>query len=146
MTTAIVAVITGVFGILTIWVQARVHRDNRNDHAATAAVVQTTAAAVELDRRAVRDQGRDQGRESRPQGPFATPADRRSRRARRAAEAPTEEASMTAAKFYTALTAALGVAVSVASDGVITLADGLAIAAAAVGALGVYVTPNKPKQ
>ncbi|NBU34765.1 hypothetical protein EBS40_09165 [bacterium] len=48
MTTAIVAVITGVFGILTIWVQARVHRDNRNDHAATAAVVQTTAAAVEL--------------------------------------------------------------------------------------------------
>jgi hypothetical protein len=53
---------------------------------------------------------------------------------------------MTAAKFYAAAAAALGVAVTLASDGVITLADGLAIAAAAVGALGVYVAPNKPKQ
>lgn len=52
---------------------------------------------------------------------------------------------MTAAKFYAAVTAALGVAVSVASDGAISLADGLAILAAAVGALGVYMTPNKPK-
>ena len=47
MTTIIVAVIGGVFGLATIWLQARVHKDNRNDHAATAAVVQTTAAAVE---------------------------------------------------------------------------------------------------
>jgi hypothetical protein len=53
---------------------------------------------------------------------------------------------MTAAKFYAAAVAALGVAVTLASDGVITLADGLAILAAAVGALGVYVAPNKPKQ
>lgn len=52
---------------------------------------------------------------------------------------------MTAAKFHAAAAAALGVAVSVAADGAISLADGLAILAAAVGALGVYVTPNRPK-
>ena len=28
-----VALIAGVFGLASIWFQARVHRDNRNDHA-----------------------------------------------------------------------------------------------------------------
>jgi hypothetical protein len=46
MTTIIVAVIGGVFGLATIWLQARVHRDNRNDHAKTAATVDTIAAVV----------------------------------------------------------------------------------------------------
>jgi len=46
MTTIIVAVIGGAFGLATIWVQARVHRDNRSDHAKTAEVVDTIAAVV----------------------------------------------------------------------------------------------------
>jgi hypothetical protein len=46
MTAAIVAVIGGVFGLATIWLQARVHKDNRDDHAATAAVVDTIAAVI----------------------------------------------------------------------------------------------------
>jgi hypothetical protein len=46
MTTIIVAVIGGAFGLATIWLQARVHRDNRNDHAKTAATVDTIAAVV----------------------------------------------------------------------------------------------------
>jgi hypothetical protein len=46
MTTIIVAVIGGVFGLATIWLQARVHKDNRNDHAKTAATVDTIAAVV----------------------------------------------------------------------------------------------------
>jgi hypothetical protein len=46
MTTIIVAVIGGVFGLATIWLQARVHRDNRSDHAKTAEVVDTIAAVV----------------------------------------------------------------------------------------------------
>lgn len=50
----------------------------------------------------------------------------------------------TAAKFYASATAALAVAVSVAADGAISLQDALAISAAAVGAIGVYVVPNKP--
>lgn len=39
MTAVWVAVVTGVFGLITIWVQAKVHRDNRSDHAATSAKV-----------------------------------------------------------------------------------------------------------
>ena len=46
MTTIIVAVIGGAFGLATIWVQARVHKDNRSDHAKTAEVVDTIAAVV----------------------------------------------------------------------------------------------------
>ena len=46
MTAAIVAVIGGVFGLATIWLQARVHRDNRSDHAKTAEVVDSIAAVV----------------------------------------------------------------------------------------------------
>lgn len=46
MTAAIVAVIGGVFGLATIWLQARVHRDNRSDHAKTAATVDSIAAVV----------------------------------------------------------------------------------------------------
>mgnify|MGYP001810292991 CR=1 FL=1 len=42
----IVAAITGLFGVLTIWVQAKVHRDNRNDHAETAAKVSTLIGTV----------------------------------------------------------------------------------------------------
>lgn len=51
---------------------------------------------------------------------------------------------MTASKFYTALAAALGVAASVAADG-LTSADWFAIALAFLGALGVYATPNRPR-
>lgn len=39
MTAVWVAAVTGVFGLLTIVVQAKVHRDNRTDHAQTAAKV-----------------------------------------------------------------------------------------------------------
>jgi hypothetical protein len=51
---------------------------------------------------------------------------------------------MTAAKFYAALSAALAVAVSVTADGTISLNDWVTIIAAALGALAVYYTPNKP--
>jgi hypothetical protein len=46
MTTVIVAIIGGAFGLATIWLQARVHKDNRSDHAKTAEVVDTIAAVV----------------------------------------------------------------------------------------------------
>jgi hypothetical protein len=46
MTTVIVAIIGGVFGLATIWLQARVHRDNRSDHASTAKVVDSIATVV----------------------------------------------------------------------------------------------------
>jgi hypothetical protein len=46
MNTIIVAVIGGAFGLATIWLQARVHRDNRSDHAKTAEVVDSIAAVV----------------------------------------------------------------------------------------------------
>jgi hypothetical protein len=46
MTAALVAVIGGVFGLATIWLQAKVHRDNRSDHAKTAGVVDTIAVVV----------------------------------------------------------------------------------------------------
>lgn len=62
MTAAIVAVIGGVFGLATIWLQARVHRDNRNDHAATAAAVDGIAAVVgdmRADQKEMRDDLRD---------------------------------------------------------------------------------------
>lgn len=45
-------------------------------------------------------------------------------------------------KFVVALAAALGVAGSLAADGSITLAEGIAIAAAFVGALGVRQVAN----
>ena len=51
---------------------------------------------------------------------------------------------MTAAKFYAAVTAAVAVAVTVTTDGTISLNDWVAIIAAALGALAVYYTPNKP--
>lgn len=51
---------------------------------------------------------------------------------------------MTAAKFRQALAAAVGVAASVSVDG-ISNADIWAILIAALGALGVYITPNKDK-
>jgi hypothetical protein len=51
---------------------------------------------------------------------------------------------MNHAKFFAAISAALGVAVSVTADGAATLNDWIAIAAAAVGALAVYQVPNKP--
>ena len=46
MTTIIVAVIGGVFGLATIWLQAKVHRDNRSDHAKTSKVVDSIATVV----------------------------------------------------------------------------------------------------
>ncbi len=46
------------------------------------------------------------------------------------------------AKFIVAISAALGVAVSVTVDQHLSLNDGFAIAAAAVGALAVYAVPN----
>ena len=49
------------------------------------------------------------------------------------------------AKAIAAISAALGVAVSVTADGVLSLQDGFAIAAAALGALAVYATPNVSK-
>lgn len=46
-------------------------------------------------------------------------------------------------KFVVACAAALGVAVSVTADGEFSLNDGFTIASAAVGALLVFITPNK---
>lgn len=51
---------------------------------------------------------------------------------------------MTASKFYTALAAALGVAASVAADG-LSSADWFTIALGFLGALGVYHVPNRPR-
>lgn len=53
---------------------------------------------------------------------------------------------MTSAKFITALTAALGVAASVAADSSLPPADWVAILTAFVGALGVYVIPNRQRK
>lgn len=39
MTAVVVAVVGGFFGLATIWFQAKVHRENRSDHASTAAKV-----------------------------------------------------------------------------------------------------------
>ena len=50
------------------------------------------------------------------------------------------------AKLIAALSAALGVAVSVTADGSISLNDGFAIAAAGVGALAVGLVPNTPRE
>lgn len=47
-------------------------------------------------------------------------------------------------KAIAALAAGLGVALSVTVDGDLSLNDVVAIAAAAVGALAVYATPNRP--
>lgn len=44
---AVVALIAGFFGLATIWLQAKVHADNRHDHAQTAEVVAATAAKVD---------------------------------------------------------------------------------------------------
>lgn len=46
-------------------------------------------------------------------------------------------------KCLVAVAAALGVAGSVLADNVFTLSDGVAILSAFVGALAVYVVPNK---
>lgn len=46
-------------------------------------------------------------------------------------------------KAIAAIAAGLGVALSVTVDGDLSLNDVVAIAAAAVGALAVYVTPNR---
>lgn len=49
------------------------------------------------------------------------------------------------AKSIAALVAAIGVvAATLAAGGPVTLADGLAIASAIAGLLGVYAVPNKP--
>lgn len=45
-------------------------------------------------------------------------------------------------KALAAISAALGVAVSLSADGALTLNDWLAIAAALIGALAVYRVPN----
>lgn len=45
-------------------------------------------------------------------------------------------------KFYIALSAALGVAVSVSADGTLPLADWFAIASAGVGAIAAYYMPK----
>ena len=50
-----------------------------------------------------------------------------------------------AAKFWTALSAALAVAVTVTADGSLTLNDAITILAAGVGAVGVYFVPNTPR-
>lgn len=52
---------------------------------------------------------------------------------------------MTAAKFYAAVGSALAVAASVAPEG-ITSSEWITIALAFLGALGVYATPNRPKE
>lgn len=62
MTVIVVALITGVFGLLGIWFQAKVHRDNRSDHSSTAEAVDRLSAKVDdlsedvrIIRRDVRD-------------------------------------------------------------------------------------------
>lgn len=49
-------------------------------------------------------------------------------------------------KAIAAITAGLGVAVSVTADEHLSLNDGFAIAFAAVGALVVYAVPNTPPE
>lgn len=48
-------------------------------------------------------------------------------------------------KFIAALSAALAVAASVTSDGILSLSDVIAVCSAAVGSLAVYYVPNKAK-
>ena len=48
-------------------------------------------------------------------------------------------------KFIIALAAGLAVAVSVTTDGDVTVNDVFAILSAAAGALAVYAVPNRPK-
>ena len=47
-------------------------------------------------------------------------------------------------KCIAAATAALAVAGTVLADGHLSVADAITIAAAALGAVGVYAFPNKP--
>jgi hypothetical protein len=47
-------------------------------------------------------------------------------------------------KFLVAAGAAAAVAVTVLADGHFSVEDGIAVALAVAGALGVYATPNKP--
>lgn len=66
-----VAVIAGFFGVLSIVVQAKVHRDNRSDHADTArkvdavleaqGVMATDVGEIKSDMREVRADLRDHG-------------------------------------------------------------------------------------
>ncbi len=48
-------------------------------------------------------------------------------------------------KFIVALAAGLAVAVSVTTDGDVSVNDVFAILSAAAGALAVYAVPNRPK-
>lgn len=48
-------------------------------------------------------------------------------------------------KALVAAGAAIAVAVTATADNVVTTSEWLAMAAAALGALGVYAVPNKPK-
>ncbi len=62
MTPVVVAIVSGLFGLATIVVQARVHRDNRRDHADTARKVDAVLevqAAMHTDLRVVKDDLRD---------------------------------------------------------------------------------------
>jgi hypothetical protein len=52
---------------------------------------------------------------------------------------------MTSAKALTALASALGVAASLAPDG-LSSSDWITIALAFLGAVGVYSVPNRPKE
>jgi hypothetical protein len=47
MTAVFVAVIGGVFGLATIWLQSKVHRDNRSDHAKTSQTIASTSAKID---------------------------------------------------------------------------------------------------
>lgn len=58
MSHALVAVIAGAFGLVSIWFQARVHRDNRSDHHYTGAAVRGVhdlLSEVRLDVLEIRD-------------------------------------------------------------------------------------------
>lgn len=47
-------------------------------------------------------------------------------------------------KAITAVTAALAILGNVASDGTVTLSEGVSVALAFLGAFGVYQFPNEP--
>lgn len=49
-------------------------------------------------------------------------------------------------KCIAALSAALAIAITVTADGSVSLNDAVVIAAAFVGALAVYATPNRPTE
>ena len=71
MTPVYVAIVSGIFALATIVVQAKVHRDNRNDHADTAAkvdqlleaqgVIGTDLGEMKVDMREARAELRDHG-------------------------------------------------------------------------------------